>query len=120
MSKKIHIAILGSTGSIGQQTLEVIKMHKNLFSVELLTANKNSQLLIKQAIEFDANTVIISDESKYKEVDNALFNKGIKVFSGINSISDYITSSNIDVVLSALVGFAGLLPTISAMLFGSI
>ena len=118
MSKKIHIAILGSTGSIGQQTLEVIKTHSDLFSVELLTANENSQLLIKQAVEFDVNTVIIANENKYKEVDKALFNEGIKVFSGINSISDYVSSDNIDVVLSALAGFAGLLPTIAAIKAG--
>lgn len=118
MSKKINIAILGSTGSIGKQTLDVIRKHKDLFSVELLTAKNNTELLIKQAIEFDANTVIIANEDKYKELDDALFNEGIKVFAGAKSIEDYVVSDNIDVVLSAMVGFSGLLPTIAAIKAG--
>jgi len=118
LSKKINIAILGSTGSIGKQTLDVIRKHKDLFSVELLTAKNNTELLIKQAIEFDANTVIIANEDKYKELDDALFNEGIKVFAGAKSIEDYVVSDNIDVVLSAMVGFSGLLPTIAAIKAG--
>ncbi len=118
MNKKINIAILGSTGSIGKQTLEVIKMHQDLFSVELLTAKSNTDLLTKQAIEFDANTVIIADEDKYTELNDALFSEGIKVFAGSKSIEDYVISDNIDVVLSAMVGFSGLLPTIAALKAG--
>ena len=93
-------------------------MHRDLFQVELLTANTSSDLLIKQAIEFDVNTVIITDESKYEQVNNALFNEGIKVFTGAKSIEDYVVSDNIDTVLTALVGFAGLLPTIAAIKAG--
>jgi len=118
LNKKINIAILGSTGSIGRQTLEVIKTHRNLFSVELLTAKSSSDLLIKQAIEFDANTVIIADEDKYNQVNDALFDEGIKVFAGAKSIEDYVVSENIDVILSAMVGFSGLLPTIAAIKAG--
>ena len=113
--KKKQIAILGSTGSIGTQALEVINEHANLFDVEVLTANNNSKLLIEQAIKFKPNTVVIANEEKYKEVDEALFKLGIKVFAGQQSLEEVVEGENIDVVLTALVGYSGLKPTIRAI-----
>jgi len=113
--KKKKIAILGSTGSIGTQALEVIFEHSNLFEVEVLTANNNSKLLIEQAIKFKPNTVVITNEEKYKEVDDALFKLGIKVFSGQQSLEEVVEGENIDIVLTALVGYSGLKPTIRAI-----
>ena len=113
--KKKKIAILGSTGSIGTQALEVISEHSNLFEVEVLTANNNSKLLIEQAIKFKPNTVVIANEEKYKEVDEALFKLGIKVFAGQQSLEEVVEGENIDVVLTALVGYSGLKPTIRAI-----
>jgi 1-deoxy-D-xylulose-5-phosphate reductoisomerase len=115
---KKNIAILGSTGSIGIQTLEVIKVHADLFNVEVLTANNNSSLLISQAKKFKPNAVVIVNEQKYTEVNNALKILGIKVFTGAESIDQIVTSDEIDVVLTALVGYSGLKPTISAIKSG--
>ena len=116
--KKRRIAILGSTGSIGTQALDVIRQHPDVFEVELLTANNSSELLIKQALEFDANNVVICNEAKYAEVADALQPHGVKVFSGMDSICDLMTSDSIDMVLTALVGFSGLKPTIAAITAG--
>lgn len=116
--EKRRLAILGSTGSIGQQALDVVRQHKDLFSIELLTANNNSELLIKQAIEFDANNVVICNEQKYKEVDTALKAHDIKVFCGMDSVCGLVSGDNIDMVLTALVGFSGLRPTIQAIKSG--
>ncbi|MBP5741069.1 MAG: 1-deoxy-D-xylulose-5-phosphate reductoisomerase [Bacteroidales bacterium] len=116
--KKRRIAILGSTGSIGTQALDVIRQHPDVFEVELLTANNSSELLIKQALEFDANNVVICNEAKYAEVADALQPHGVKVFSGMDSICDLMTSDSIDMVLTALVGFSGLRPTIAAITAG--
>ncbi|MDP7567304.1 MAG: 1-deoxy-D-xylulose-5-phosphate reductoisomerase [Flavobacteriales bacterium] len=113
--KKKQIAILGSTGSIGAQALEVISEHSDLFEVEVLTANNNSALLIEQAKKFKPNTVVITNEDKYKEVDDALFDLGIKVFAGQQSLEEVVEGENIDVVLTALVGYSGLKPTIRAI-----
>ena len=113
--KKKKIAILGSTGSIGTQALEVIFEHSNLFEVEVLTANNNSKLLIEQAIKFKPNTVVITNEEKYKEVDDALFKLGVKVFAGQQSLEEVVEGENIDIVLTALVGYSGLKPTIRAI-----
>ena len=113
--KKKQIAILGSTGSIGTQALEVINEHSDLFEVEVLTANNNSALLIEQAKKFKPNTVVITNEDKYKEVDDALFDLGIKVFAGAQSLEEVVEGENIDVVLTALVGYSGLKPTIRAI-----
>ena len=113
--KKKQIAILGSTGSIGTQALEVINEHSDLFEVEVLTANNNSALLIEQAKKFKPNTVVITNEDKYKEVDAALFGLGIKVFAGAQSLEEVVEGENIDVVLTALVGYSGLKPTIRAI-----
>jgi len=113
--KKKQIAILGSTGSIGVQALEVINEHSDLFEVEVLTANNNSALLIEQAKKFKPNTVVITNENKYKEVDDALFDLGIKVFAGAQSLEEVVEGENIDIVLTALVGYSGLKPTIRAI-----
>ena len=116
--KKKHIAILGSTGSIGTQSLEVINAHPERFVVEVLTAKNNSKLLIEQSKKYKPNVVVITNESKYKEVNNALFDLGIKVFSGENSLEEVVENENIDVVLTALVGYSGLKPTIRAIKSG--
>ena len=113
--KKKQIAILGSTGSIGAQALAVISEHSDLFEVEVLTANSNSALLIEQAKKFKPNTVVITNEDKYKEVDDALFSLGIKVFAGQQSLEEVVEGKNIDIVLTALVGYSGLKPTIRAI-----
>ena len=113
--KKKQIAILGSTGSIGTQALTVIAEHSELFEVEVLTANSNSDLLIKQAKVFRPNAVVIVDENKYQEVNQALFDLGIKVFAGEQSLAEVVEGENIDLVLTALVGYAGLKPTIMAI-----
>ena len=113
--KKKQIAILGSTGSIGTQALEVISEHSNLFEVEVLTANNNSALLIEQAKKYKPNTVVITNEDKYKEVNDALFDLGIKVFAGQQSLEEVVEVEKIDVVLTALVGYSGLKPTIRAI-----
>ena len=116
--EKRHIAILGSTGSIGRQALDVIRQHRDLFQVELLTANNSSDLLIQQAIEFDANAVVICNEDKYKEVSEALGPYYIKVFAGMQSVCDLVTGDNIDIVLTSMVGFSGLASTVAAVKAG--
>jgi 1-deoxy-D-xylulose-5-phosphate reductoisomerase len=112
---KKHIAILGSTGSIGTQALEVIAANTDLFVVEVLSANTNSALLIQQALTFKPNAVVIVDESKYQEVFDALSPKDIKVYAGKESLSQVVEMDAIDMVLTALVGYSGLKPTISAI-----
>ncbi|MDD4528574.1 MAG: 1-deoxy-D-xylulose-5-phosphate reductoisomerase [Bacteroidales bacterium] len=114
-----RVAIIGSTGSIGKQTLEVIEHHKNKFSVEVLTANKQADLLIEQALKFDPNAVVIADKSQYIKVKEALSKTDIKVFAGQESIEDIVQMETIDIVLMALVGFAGLKPTLKAIEAGS-
>ena len=115
---KRRIAILGSTGSIGTQALDVIRQHRDLFDVELLTANNNAELLVRQAIEFDANAVVICNENKYDEVNSALLPHDVKVFAGMDAVCDLVGGSNIDMVLTALVGFSGLRPTVEAIKAG--
>ena len=117
---KRRLAILGSTGSIGRQTLDVVRQHPDLFEVELLTANNSAGLLIEQAVEFDANNVVICNEKHYDEVASALQCRDIKVFSGINSVCGLVGGDNVDIVVAAMVGFSGLLPTISAVKAGKI
>lgn len=112
---KRRIAVLGSTGSIGRQALDVVRQHPDLFEVELLTANNSSQLLIEQAIEFGVNSVVICNEEKYAEVDEALKPHFIKVFAGMQSVCDLVQGDNIDMVLTAMVGFAGLESTVAAV-----
>ena len=113
--EKRHIAILGSTGSIGRQALDVIGQHRDLFEVELLTANNSTDLLISQAIEFDVNAVVICNEEKYQEVKEALDPHDIKVFAGMQSVCDLVTGDNIDIVLTSMVGFSGLSSTVAAV-----
>ena len=116
--EKRRVAILGSTGSIGTQALDVIRQHRDLFEVELLTANSSSEKLIEQAIEFDVNSVVICNESKYQEVADALQPHFIKVFAGMDSVCELVTGDNIDIVLTSMVGFSGLRSTIAAVKAG--
>lgn len=113
--KTKNIAILGSTGSIGTQALQVIKEHKDLYSVYAITANNSSELLIKQAREFLPEVVVIANESKYLEVKESLSDLPIKVYAGGEAISQIVESSSIDIVLTAMVGYSGLKPTINAI-----
>jgi 1-deoxy-D-xylulose-5-phosphate reductoisomerase len=112
---KKHVAILGSTGSIGTQALDVIEANKDLFEVEVLTANYNSELLIQQALKHKPNAVVIANENKYNEVKDALGSSDIKVYAGVESLSQVVEMDTIDVVLTALVGYSGLKPTINAI-----
>ncbi len=109
------IAILGSTGSIGTQALDVISSQPEHFQVEVLTAQNNAEMLIQQAIAHKANTVVIGDESKYQLVKDALWNHDIKVYAGKKALTQIVESTEVDIVLTALVGFAGLDPTIHAI-----
>lgn len=118
MEEKKNIAILGSTGSIGTQALEVIRANKEACTVEVLTASSNADLLIKQALEFDPNAVVIADESKYQYVKDALQKHDIKVFAGNKAITEVVQMESIDLVLAAIVGYAGLESTISAIKAG--
>ncbi len=113
--EKRKVAILGSTGSIGTQALDVIRQHRDMFEVELLTANNSSEKLIEQAIEFDVNSVVICNEARYQEVADALQPHFIKVFTGMDSVCDLVTGDNIDIVLTSMVGFSGLRSTIAAI-----
>ncbi|HIE15381.1 MAG TPA: 1-deoxy-D-xylulose-5-phosphate reductoisomerase [Bacteroidales bacterium] len=109
------IAILGSTGSIGQQALEVVSHHPDKFSIEVLTAQNNVDLLIRQALQFNPGTVIIGNEIHYEKLKKALFTQDIKVFAGQESINSIVESTEINFVLTAIVGFAGLIPTLNAI-----
>lgn len=113
-SKK-HIAILGSTGSIGTQALEVIAAHPESFEVEVLTAQNNADLLIGQAKKFNPNAVVIANEDSYEKVKAALLPLNIKVFAGENALSSVVQMDSIDLVLTALVGYSGLKPTLKAI-----
>jgi 1-deoxy-D-xylulose-5-phosphate reductoisomerase len=112
------IAILGSTGSIGTQALEVIAAHPEAFTVEVLTAQNNARLLIRQALAFKPNVVVIGNESHYEEVFAALDPHDIKVYAGINALNSVVEMDTIDVVLTAMVGYAGLKPTLRAIQSG--
>ncbi|QIP11218.1 1-deoxy-D-xylulose-5-phosphate reductoisomerase [Spirosoma aureum] len=113
--KKRHIAILGSTGSIGTQAVDVVKSHPDQFQVEVLTTNNNADLLIEQAIDLKPNVVVICNETKYDQVFGALDPLGIKVYAGAKAIASVVQMDTIDMVLTAMVGYAGLLPTIKAI-----
>lgn len=112
-----HVAILGSTGSIGTQALDVIRANPQHFVVEVLVAHSNSELLIKQALEFKPNAVVIVDETKYKEVKDVLFDHDIKVYAGAKALEQIVEMETIDIVLTAIVGYAGLASTINAIKF---
>lgn len=113
-----RIAILGSTGSIGTQALDVIKQHPDQFQAHTLTAGSNAELLIKQAREFKPDTVVIANEDKYATVSQALSDLPIKVYAGPEALCQVVESTQIDMVLTAMVGFAGLRPTIAAIKAG--
>ncbi|MFN3556723.1 MAG: 1-deoxy-D-xylulose-5-phosphate reductoisomerase [Bacteroidales bacterium] len=115
---KKNIAILGSTGSIGTQALDVIRSHPEIFRAEILTAQNNAGLLIRQALEFKPNAVVIGNESLYEKVKEALEPQMIKVFCGENALEEITEFDTIDMVLTAMVGFAGLKPTLRAIRSG--
>lgn len=112
---KKQIAILGSTGSIGKQTLEVIAEHPDLFEVYAITAHRSADLLIQQAREFKPEVVVIADESLYKKVSDALSDLPIKVWAGADALCQVVEAEPIHIVVTAMVGFAGLRPTVSAI-----
>ena len=115
---KKHIAILGSTGSIGTQALEVIREHRNAFEVEVLTAKNNWELLVRQAAEFKPNAVVIENEMHYESVKSGLAGTDVKVYAGAEAITSVMEMETIDLVLTALVGFSGLRPTLRAIEYG--
>ena len=116
MKKKI--CILGSTGSIGTQTLQVISEHSDLFEAYVLTAGSNADLLIRQAKQYKPQCVVIADESKYEYVQEALANEPVQVYAGADALCQVVQMEPVDIVLTALVGFSGLRPTISAIKAG--
>ena len=118
--QKKRIAIFGSTGSIGTQALEVIRTHKDLLEAEILTAQTNAELLIKQALEFLPNAVVIGDETKYEQVKTALSSTDIKVFAGENALEEVADFDTYDVMLTAIVGFAGLKSTLKGVKKGKV
>lgn len=118
MEEKKHIAILGSTGSIGTQALEVIRAMPGQFELDVITGNGNADLLIQQALEFEPNTVVIADKAKYKEVADALHSKDIKVYAGEEALAQVVEMESIELVLTALVGYSGLKPTLAAIKAG--
>lgn len=113
-----RIAILGSTGSIGTQALEVIDQHPAIFKVEVLTAMNQADLLVSQAIQYKPSHVVIGDESKYEFVKTALSDLNIMVLVGAKSLEEVVALESVDIVLTALVGYAGLLPTVKAIQAG--
>lgn len=117
---KRKIAILGSTGSIGTQTLDIVRQHRDLFEVELISALNSTDLLVAQAKEFDVNNVVICNSDKYAEVSDALKDSGSKVFTGIDSLCSLAAASEVDIVVGAMVGFSGLKPTLAALEAGKI
>ena len=118
MQEKKHIAILGSTGSIGTQALDVIRQQADHFVVEVLTSNNNAELLIKQAIQYLPNAVVIGDVNKLDMVRQALSSVPVKVFAGEQALAEIVMMDDIDIVLTALVGYAGLKPTLNAIRSG--
>lgn len=118
MQEKKHIAILGSTGSIGTQALDVIRQQADHFVVEVLTSNNNAELLIKQAIQYLPNAVVIGDVNKLEMVRQALSSVPVKVFAGEQALAEIVMMDDIDIVLTALVGYAGLKPTLNAIRSG--
>jgi 1-deoxy-D-xylulose-5-phosphate reductoisomerase len=113
--EKKRIAILGSTGSIGTQALEVIAAQQDVLEAEVLCANSNADLLIQQAIAFRPNCVVIADQSKYQFVKSALDSFDIKVYTGMEAICQVVAMDSVDLVLTAMVGYAGLQPTLAAI-----
>ena len=118
MTENKRVAILGSTGSIGTQTLDVIRQHPDWFTVEVLTAQHNWELVVEQALEFKPNAVVIGNEDHYSKVKEAISGEQIKVFAGQKAIAQVVEMDTIDVVLTALVGYSGLIPTVHAIRAG--
>ncbi len=118
MNQPKRIAILGATGSIGVQALDVVRAHPQLWQVEVLTARRSSELLIKQAVEFLPNAVVVVEEGAYREVQRALEPYPVKVYMGRQSLLEVLAWDSVDLVLNALVGFAGLEPTLAALSHG--
>jgi 1-deoxy-D-xylulose-5-phosphate reductoisomerase len=118
MSIKKGIAILGSTGSIGTQALEVIEAYPEYFDLQVITAGKNADLLIEQAKKYKPNTVVIGDERAYKKVKEALWENDIHVYCGDEALCQVVESADVQTVLTALVGYAGLKPTVHAIIAG--
>ena len=110
-----RIALFGSTGSIGKQALEVIAAHPDKFSVEILTANNNVDVLIQQALQFQPNVVVIAEEAKYLKVKEALSQTDIKVFAGEKALEEVAAMDIYDLMVAAIVGYAGLKPTLNAI-----
>ncbi len=117
---KRRIAILGSTGSIGTQTLDVVRQHRDLFEVEMISAGSNAALLAQQAREFDVNDVVICNESRYPELKESLKDSDSKVWAGVDSLCSLVRSDSVDIVVGAMVGFSGLRPTLAALEAGKI
>ncbi|MFT5857924.1 MAG: 1-deoxy-D-xylulose-5-phosphate reductoisomerase [Flavobacteriaceae bacterium] len=118
MEEKKGIAILGSTGSIGTQALDVINAYPDKFDLQVITANKNSDLLIEQAIKYTPNMVVIADETQYKKVNEALWDHDINVYAGSDALAQVTETNEVHTVLTALVGYAGLKPTLTAIRAG--
>ena len=116
--EKRKIAILGSTGSIGRQTLDVIRQHPDRFEAEVITAGRNATLLIEQARAFHVPHAVICDESQYGKVRDALSGTGTEVHAGIGAVCDLVTGDPVDIVVASMVGFSGLRPTLSAIRAG--
>jgi 1-deoxy-D-xylulose-5-phosphate reductoisomerase len=112
---KRKLAILGSTGSVGTQTLEVVELYPDHFSITVLTAGKNADLLIQQALKFKPSAIVVSDKSAYEKVKDALEGKGIEVYFGEEALIDVVQRDDIDIVLTAVVGAVGLKPTVAAI-----
>ena len=117
-TNKRNLAILGSTGSIGRQTLDIVAEYPDLFNAWLLVANRSADLLIEQALKFRPKCVVIADENYFSKVDDALSPQGIKVCTGASAIEDMATAPEIDTVVTAMVGYSGLAPTINAIKAG--
>ena len=117
---KKKVAIFGSTGSIGTQALEVIRENKGIFEVEVLTAHTNDEMLIAQSIEFSPNAVVIGDATKYEKVKSALSNTDVKVFAGEKALEEVADFDSYDIMIAAIVGFAGLKPTLKAVEKGKV
>ena len=118
--KKRRIAILGSTGSIGTQTLDVVRQHRDLFEVEMISAGNNAGLLAAQAREFDVNNVVICNEARYEALSEALKDSDSKVWTGVDSLCSLVRGEGVDIVVGAMVGFSGLRPTLAALEAGKI
>lgn len=117
---KRKIAILGSTGSIGTQTLDVVRQHPDMFEVDMISANNNIDLLAAQAREFSVNNVVVCNEARYDALSNALQDSDSKVWAGVDSLCSLVRSERVDIVVGAMVGFSGLRPTLAALEAGKI